>query len=113
MSSSGPFEDEIDPKDLAALNDSLTLEKQFRGDTPPGKVTRDLLLEASPAAAQTLIALALRGSENMRYRASTWILDRALGFADMNENAGAPWEKIYDVVTITAPEDESESEVVS
>lgn len=73
---------------------NLKMEKTLRPDETYEELTRRLLEEASPQAAQSIIHLALHGTnENTRLNAAKYITDSLIG-NDANGPTKQKWEEL-------------------
>lgn len=97
--------DEIDP-DLAALIESAEMERTVHPDESHIERTKRILEEAAPVAAMSIVQLSRQAAnENLRYRASTYILDRVLGVEKGASGIKPVWEEVFEGVVI--PDDVS------
>lgn len=101
--------DDIDPE-LAKLIEAAEMERFVRPTETDHDRAKRILDEAAPVAAMSIVQLSrLASNENLRYRASVYILDRVLGVAkDAHGTDKASWEKMLEGVTV--PDDVSSLE---
>ena len=92
--------DEISDEEFRAMQETLSLERAIHADKSPEDLAEQMLLDAAPIAAQTLVKLCSAGSEGTRFRASTWILDH-LSKRATAQSGGAVWDDLFEEVTVS------------
>lgn len=91
--------EELDPFD--ALEGSLQLQMDVYGDKSDSELAEDILSKGAPAAAMELVRLATKsGNENVRVRASTYIIDRVCGDKGKNSAEDEMWKDLMTKVSV-------------
>lgn len=79
--------------------EQLTVRRAFQKVEDPLKMAADILKEALPVAALSMVHLAIHSpTEGIRYNASKYVMDRTLGDGkDMRLPDNKPaWDRIFD-----------------
>ena len=93
--------EEVDADALARLAASNDLEAMVDPDLTSSDRAEKILQDAAPMVAAGLVNLALKsGNPSIQLRASTYLLDRVLGKSGDGPTKAAPWESIYDAITV-------------
>jgi len=95
-----PNSDNVDPE-LARLIEAAHLEESLHPEEDNRDRAIRVLEDAAPVAAMSIVQLSRQAqNENLRFRASTYILDRVLGDVKGSNGTKPPWEELFEGVTI-------------
>ena len=86
--------DPTDPKwDSDAALENVKMERSVRGDMTNEQLTRQILEDAGPMAAQSIVHLAIHGTnENTRLNAARYVTDNLIN--EGASNAKQKWEEL-------------------
>jgi hypothetical protein len=97
----GTWDDDIDEEALARLVQATDLEGQMHDEKTNVQLAEQILQDAAPAAAQSIVRIALTDPvSRLRLTASQFVLDRVIGKSGQTPTENDPWAGVFDAVMV-------------